>query len=154
MNGVAILFALTSAALFGFQLRSPNPARIVHPAVLAGLFYCGAGLGVALLRRLRRSDRMPAGAPEVALGRRDLPWLAGAVVSGGVAAPLLLMIGLAADAAAAASLLLTPEGAATALIARFVFGESYGPRLALGMACLITGACLLSCPARRPWTGS
>jgi drug/metabolite transporter (DMT)-like permease len=148
MNGVAILFALTSAALFG--LSTPVAKVLlesVHPAVLAGLFYCGAGLGVALLRRLRRSDLMPAGAPEVALGRRDLPWLAGAVVSGGVAAPLLLMIGLAQTPAAAASLLLTLEGAATALIARFVFGESYGPRLALGMACLVAGAALLS------WSG-
>ena len=56
----------------------------VHPAVLAGLFYCGAGLGVAMLRQLRADH---AGPREMALGRRDVPWLIGSVASGGWPAP-------------------------------------------------------------------
>jgi drug/metabolite transporter (DMT)-like permease len=146
MSKMAILFAFGSAALFGL---STPAAKIllgsVHPAMLAGLFYCGAGLGVAVLRLLRAAGHTRTG--DVALGRRDVPWLVGAVVCGGVAGPLLLMIGLAQTQAATASLLLAFEGAATALIARLVFRESYGLRLVLGMACLVAGAATLA------WSG-
>ena len=75
MNRQAVLYALASAALFG--LSTPAAKLLVgsvHPVVLGGLLYCGAGGGVALLRRL-----LPAGvlgAPEVTLTRAQLPWLA------------------------------------------------------------------------------
>jgi drug/metabolite transporter (DMT)-like permease len=146
MSKIAILFAIGSAALFG--LSTPAAKLLlgsVHPAMLAGLFYCGAGLGVAVLRLLRAAGHTRT--REVALKRRDVPWLVGAVVSGGVVGPLLLMIGLAQTQAATASLLLAFEGAATALIARLVFRESYGIRLMLGMACLVAGAATLA------WSG-
>ncbi|MDT3684954.1 MAG: hypothetical protein RO009_07925 [Pseudorhodoplanes sp.] len=78
MNRTAVLYALISAALFG---ASTPAAKIlvgtVQPAVLAGLLYCGAGLGIALLRRALPS--LVPGAPEVALTRTELPWLAGAL---------------------------------------------------------------------------
>jgi drug/metabolite transporter (DMT)-like permease len=54
------------------------------------------------------------------------------------------MFGLAHTDAATASLLLTLEGAATVLIAWFVFKENFDRRIALGMALLIAGALLLS----------
>ena len=148
MNGTAILFAFVSAALFG--LSTPAAKALLdsmHPAVLAGLLYCGAGIGVALLRRLRARSIGGTRAREVALGRHDVPWLAGAIVSGGVAGPLLLMIGLAQTSAASASLLLTFEGAATALIAWLFFGENYGSRLVLGLIFLLAGGAALA------WSG-
>jgi drug/metabolite transporter (DMT)-like permease len=145
MGQMAILFALGSAALFGL---STPAAKIllgsVHPAMLAGLLYCGAGLGVGALRLLRKKN---IGRPEVALVRRDVPWLIAAICIGGIVGPLLLLIGLAQTQAATASLLLAFEAAATALIARLVFGESYGPRLILGMTFLIAGAATLA------WSG-
>jgi hypothetical protein len=52
------------------------------------------------------------------------PWLAGAVASGGVVGPILLVIGLARTDATTASLPLTLEGAATALMA-----NAFGPTL-------------------------
>ena len=91
---------------------------------------------------------MPSVAPEVPLARSDVPWLTGAIVSGGVIGPLLLMFGLARTDAAAASLLLTLEGAATALMAWFVFHENFDRRIALGMLCLVLGAAVLS------WSGT
>ncbi len=147
MNRVAVLYALTSAALFGL---STPAAKIllgsVHPAVLAGLLYCGAGIGVALLRRLLPS--MIARAPEATLTRAQWPWLAGAIGAGGIIGPLLLMAGLARTDAAAASLLLTLEGVATALLAWFVFQENFDRRIALGMGCLVLGAVVLA------WAGA
>jgi hypothetical protein len=54
MNRAAVLYALVSATLFGV---STPAAKIligsVHPAVLAGLLYCAAGIGIAVLRRQR-----------------------------------------------------------------------------------------------------
>src|SRR5689334_5525166 len=94
MNRVAVLYALISAALFG--LSTPAAKALigsVHPAVLAGLLYCGAGLGIAVLRRTSLS--LVSRAPEVALSRSEVPWLAGAIVAGGGVGPLLLMAGLA-----------------------------------------------------------
>jgi drug/metabolite transporter (DMT)-like permease len=142
MNQRAVLLALLSAALFG---ASTPAAKLLlgttNPAILAGLFYCGAGLGVAVLRRAW----LPAS--EAALGRNDLPWLAGAIIAGGIVGPVLLMAGLQRTEASAASLLLTLEGVATALMAWFVFHENFGRRIALGMASIVAGAAVLS------WTG-
>ena len=149
MNRAAVLYAVISAALFGVSTPAAKVlVGAIHPAVLAGLLYCGAGVGVAVLRRIRPPASMSRVAPEAALARSDVPWLAGAIVSGGVIGPLLLLFGLARTDAAAASLLLTLEGAATALMAWFVFHENFDRRIALGMLCLVLGAAVLS------WSGT
>src|SRR5215208_8333758 len=146
MNRAAI-YALVSAALFGISTPAAKGLLgSVDPAVLAGLLYCGAGSGVATVRRF--FPLVISGAPEAKLTRSEMPWLAGAIGVGGVLGPLLLMAGLAHTAAATASLLLTLEGAATALMAWFIFHENYDRRIARGMACLVAGAALLS------WNGT
>ena len=68
-------------------------------------------------------------------------------MAGGVIGPILLMAGLARTDAATASLLLTLEGVATALMAWFIFHENFDRRIALGMACLVAGAGVLA------WSG-
>ncbi len=145
MNKVAALYALMSALLFGV---STPAAKIlvgnVDPIMLAGILYCGAGVGVAVLRRVgivRRGNTSPT------LRRADLPWLAGAIAAGGIAGPILLMAGLARTEASTASLLLALEGAATALLAWFVFHEGFDRRIVFGMLCLIAGAVVLA------WSG-
>ena len=145
MARTAVFYALVSAALFG--LSTPAAKALLgstHPAVLAGLLYCGAGLGIALLRRLVPTALASGAAPEVGLQRSDLPWLAGAIAAGGIVGPVLLMIGLTYTNAATASLLLTLEGAATVLMAWFLFHENFDRRIALGMVCLLLGAAVLS----------
>ena len=148
MNRHAVVFALLSAALFGVSTPAAKALLgTMDPSVLAGLLYCGAGIGVAILRRIAKpllASRAPIEEP---LGRADMPWLAGAIVAGGIVGPLLLMAGLSRTDAAAASLLLTLEGVATAVLAWFVFHENFDRRIALGMACLVAGAIVLS------WTG-
>lgn len=144
MNRRAVIYALLSAALFG--LSTPAAKVLlgsIDPAMLAGLLYCGAGAGVAGLRRLVRSLG-DARTRETALAKADLPWLAGAIALGGIVGPILLMLGLAYTDAAAASLLLTFEGAATALLAWFLFNENFDRRIALGMGCLVVGAGILA----------
>lgn len=148
MNHHAVILALISAALFGVSTPAAKTLLgSIDPMILAGLLYCGAGIGVAILRRIARPLLVSADANESPLGRSDVPWLAGAIAAGGIVGPLLLMFGLSRTAASTASLLLTLEGVATALLAWFVFHENFDRRIAAGMACLVSGAVVLS------WTG-
>jgi drug/metabolite transporter (DMT)-like permease len=84
---------------------------------------------------------------ETSLALADLPWLASAIVSGGVAGPILLLIGLRLTPASSASLLLNLEGVFTAVLAWFVFKENVDRRIAMGMTAIIGGGLLLS------WSG-
>ena len=124
MNVKAIFYALASAALFG--LSTPAAKALLgslHPVALAGLLYCGAGVGAALLRR----TIVPGG--EAALSRAQVPYLGAAMVAGGMVGPILLMVGLARTEATTASLLLSLEGVATALLAWCVFREGFDRRM-------------------------
>ena len=135
--------ALGSAVLFGLSApASKLLLGVVDPWLLAALLYLGSGVGLALYRLARRlTSPTPAEAP---IGRRHLPWLAGAIVCGGVVGPVLLMFGLASGSATQAALLLNLEGVFTALLAWFVFRENFDARIALGMAAIAAGAAVLS----------
>jgi drug/metabolite transporter (DMT)-like permease len=149
MNRAAVLAALASAALFGVSTPAAKALLgVVHPVILAGLFYCGAGIGIALLRALAALGLDAPAARQQPLARQDYGWLAGAIALGGIVGPVLLMLALARTPAATASLLLTIEGAATALLAWFVFHENFDRRIALGMASLVAGAATVS------WSGT
>src|SRR6266496_2760761 len=149
MNPAAVFAALASAALFG--VSTPAAKALlggVRPVILAGLFYCGAGIGIALLRALAAPILNAPAARQQPLARRDYRWLAGAIALGGIAGPVLLMLGLSRTPAATASLLLTVEGAATALLAWFVFHENFDRRIVVGMTCVVAGAATVS------WSGT
>lgn len=139
-NNPGVLAALGAALLFGagtpFAKLLLGP---VSPWLLAGLLYLGSGIGLAIWRAAGRTEtsRMPAA---------EAGWLGGAVISGGMIAPALLMWGLAHMPASGASLLLNAEGVLTALIAWFVFRENFDRRIALGMALIVAGALVLSWP--------
>ncbi len=111
--------------------------------MLAGLLYLGSGIGLGayVLARHLLGTRRKHSTP---LTRSDLPWLAGAVLSGGILAPLLLMWGLMRTPASTTSLLLNLEGVLTALIAWMVFRENLGLRVLLGLLAIIGGAVVLS----------
>jgi drug/metabolite transporter (DMT)-like permease len=144
MNFSAIFCALAAAALFG--ISTPLAKALlgsVDPWLMAGLFYLGSGIGLAAVRTTLARWRPRT---EQAVAGHDIPWLAGAILFGGVIGPILLMVGLVHTTAATASLLLTFEGAATALIAWFGFRENFDRRIALGMLAIIAGAAILSWP--------
>ena len=75
MDRHAVVLALLSAALFG--VSTPAAKALlgeISPTILAGLLYCGAGIGIAILRRVRARASGEAGlsrtGPAVA-GRRN-----------------------------------------------------------------------------------
>jgi drug/metabolite transporter (DMT)-like permease len=137
-RGIAL--ALASAALFGASTPLAKALiGAVDPLWLAGLLYAGSGLGLTLVLLLR-SARRKIGA--LALPRADLPWLAGAIVSGGIIAPVLFTLGLRQASGAAASLLGNLENVMTVTLAWLVFREHRSARVVIGMAAIV-GSCVV-----------
>ncbi len=140
VSGISAAFV--SALLFGASTPFAKfLLNDISPWLLAGLLYLGAGIGLGLLGLLRRGVRAK-------LSANEWPWLLGAIASGGVIGPVLLMVGLTGASGSTASLLLNAEGVFTALLAWFVFRENFDRRIALGMIAIVAGAVVLS------WSGT
>ena len=138
--------ALMAAALFGASAPlAKSLLSSIPPQLLAGLLYLGSGSGLLVYRLARRR------ASEAPLRRADRPWLASAIALGGVAGPLLLMIGLSRTPASGASLLLNLEAVFTALVAWFVFRENVDRRIAFGMLAIVAGGVVLTWESHASW---
>ncbi|MBA3006338.1 MAG: EamA family transporter [Proteobacteria bacterium] len=132
--------ALGAALLFG--AGTPIAKLLlnsVSPWLLAGLLYFGSGVGLTIYRKLIHTQTGR-------LSRADIPWLAGAILAGGIIGPVLLMMGLTGMTASSASLLMNAEGVFTALLAWFIFKENISYQIALGMTTIVAGAVILSWP--------
>ncbi len=141
MRGVP--YALAAAALFGAS--TPLAKLLVGqmpPILLAGLLYLGSGIGLAILWVVR--SRLLGRSHEAPLRAADVPWLAGAILSGGVVGPVLLMIGLSLTPGSTSSLLLNMEAVFTAALAWLAFRENYDARIVLGMVVIVLGGVVLS----------
>lgn len=142
------LQAFAAALLFGAS--APLGKLLlgqVEPVLLAAFLYLGSGLGV-LLFKLVLVAWSPQGQQEARLVRSDYCWLFGAVLAGGVLAPILLLFSLRETPASTASLLLNFESVATALIAAVVFQEAMSRRAVAVILAVTVGSILLS------WDGS
>ena len=140
-----VWYALLAAALFGAS--TPFAKLLVGhtgPVALAALLYLGSGIGLLACFIVRSFARRAGDQPPAGLTRADLPWLGGAIASGGVAGPVLLMLGLTMTPASSASLLLNMEGVLTALLAWFVFKENFDRRIFIGMLLIVAAGVLLS----------
>src|SRR6266566_9365409 len=92
LNQLGVRAAFGAALLFG--AGTPLAKLLLHsvnPWLLAGLLYLGSGIGLTLYRWVTR-------ALSVRLLWHEAPWLAGAILSGVVVGPVLLMLGLDRDA--------------------------------------------------------
>src|SRR5260370_32061365 len=107
----------------------------------AGPPWAGWGVGHGVCVAARGLIWPAAERPRFAPG--DYKWLAGAVITGGVIGPVLLMLALAASSASSVSLLLNLESVFTALLAWFVFRENFDRRLMLGMSLIVCGGVIL-----------
>src|SRR5438105_26566 len=140
-----IASALGAAVLFGASTPiAKTLVGEVPPVLLAGLLYAGSGLGLAVGLIVRRIAHGASSTSFVWPPGRDVMWLAGAILLGGVLGPVLLMLGLTSTAASVSALLLNLEAVFTALLAWFVFRENFDRRIAAGMALIVTGGLVLS----------
>jgi drug/metabolite transporter (DMT)-like permease len=135
-SGYAIGFI--AAVLFG---ASAPVSKVllddVGPQMLAGLLYLGAFLAVAPF------VRFGAGRSEARLRRSDVPLLTGIIVTGGIAAPVLLMLGLERVTGVAGSLLLNLEGPLTLVVGIVVLHEYLGRRAGLGTFVILIGSAFI-----------
>lgn len=138
-----VIYAAFAAALFG---ASTPFAKLLlgetAPVMLAALLYLGSGLGLSLWLLVKR--KFGGKSTEASLKKADVPWLLGAILAGGIIAPIMLLFGLNLTAASTASLLLNLEGVLTAVLAWFVFKENFDRRIAFGMAFITVGGVVLS----------
>lgn len=140
-----ITSALLAAALFGASTPFAKAlmGERTPPLLMAGMLYFGSGIGLSCWIAMR-AIMLPRGRETASIPMGDAPWLAGAVLAGGVLGPVLLMTGLSMVPAASASLLLNMEGVLTAVLAWFVFRESFDKRVFLGMVLIVAAGMLLS----------
>lgn len=144
MPMIGVVYALSSALLFGaITPLSKVLLCEIHPLLLAGLFYLGSGLGLTVFCIIR-AYRTKSNKKELSFARVDLCWLAGAIVTGGMLAPVLLLFALQSAQASTTSLFLNLESIFTALVAWFVFKENFDKKLVLGMFSIFAGGVLLS----------
>jgi len=109
----------------------------VEPILLAGLLYLGAATGLWLHRWL--SPR----SAEAGIGRKDWPALAGVVLSGGVAGPVLMLMGLSRVSGLSGALLLNLEAPFTMALAVLLFREHMGRTAIIAALAICSGAVLL-----------
>lgn len=146
-----IIQALLAALLFG---ASAPLAKIllgqIDPVPLAAFLYLGSGTGLLAYQLIINIiDEEKKG--EAPLSKKDFPWLLGAILFGGVVAPIILMTSLKITPASTAALLLNFEGVSTTLIALFFFKESIGKKVWIAVICITAASILLSWDFTNQW---
>ena len=146
-----IFQAFIAAFLFG---ASAPFAKILlgemPPVLLASFLYLGSGIGLLIYKLVQRIG-FTNSYKEAEIGKKDWPWLFAATISGGIAAPIVLMVSLKQTPAATASLLLNFEGVATALIAVLAFKESVGKRIWSAVFLITLASVFLSMDLTGTW---
>ncbi len=141
-NRKSIVYAVLAALLYGMSTPLLKPLTgAVDAAMLSGLLYLGAGLGMAAMGAGQRALGRPRA--EARLSRADLPAAAAMVVLD-IAAPVALMAGLARGSAAEAALLGNFEIVSTSLVAALLFREAVGLRQWAVIALVCVASAMLS----------
>ena len=137
-----IMQALLAALFFGASAPiSKLLLGDVPPILMAAFLYLGSGTGISLIKLYQR---LMSNQKEAGIKRPDVGWLTGAIISGGILAPILLMISLKNTPASTASLLLNFEGVGTTLIALFFFHESISRRALAAIFAITIASVFLS----------
>lgn len=148
-----IIQALLAALLFG---ASSPLAKIllgeVAPVPLAAFLYLGSGIGLLIYQMIKAIGKdKDKGLKEAPLSQKDTLWLIGAVIFGGVIAPIISMTSLKITPASTASLLLNFEGIATTLIAVMFFKEGITRRMWVAILFITCASVLLSWDFSNQW---
>lgn len=137
-----ILQALLAALFFGASAPiSKLLLGDVSPILMAAFLYLGSGTGISLIKL---TQRLTSNQKEAGIKSPDVKWLAAAIISGGILAPIILMVSLKNTPASTASLLLNFEGAGTTLIALFFFRESISRRALVAIFAITLASIFLS----------
>ena len=147
----SLLLALLAAILFG--MSAPLSKLLlgeIDPIVLAAFLYLGSGIGLLIIKIIRTAIKS-ANNNEAKLVKTDIKWLAGATLSGGIIAPIILLYSLDATPAATASLLLNFESVATTILAAIVFKEAVSRSAWWAIVLITVASVLLSINLESTW---
>jgi len=145
LEKIPLVFIIISASLFGISMPLAKLlVKDIPPVALAGLLYLGVFAGLSLYSFVRRKRTTDPDKKVAMLERKDFPWIAGAVIIGGIIGPISMMMGLTLVSGFSASLLLNLEGLATAMIAIFFFKENAGKRFWLALVCMTIAGVFLT----------
>lgn len=137
---IATGFAILAAALYAINVPFSKLLMLhVGPTMMAAFLYLGAGLGLLIYSGVGRA--LGKETIREPLTKKELPYTAAMVVLD-IAAPILLMLGIARTNSANVSLLNNFEIVATSLIAFFVFKEVLSRRLCTAIL-LVTAASVI-----------
>jgi drug/metabolite transporter (DMT)-like permease len=143
MKTKAQIYGIIAAALFGASAPfSKLMLSNISPLQLAGVLYLGSGFSLLVIKLIKNASYTTDNSAK--LEKKDFPWLAGAVVSGGILAPICLLFGLSITPAATASILLNFEAVATALIATLFFHEHLGKKVIYALILLTLASLILT----------
>ena len=138
----ATAFAILAAAFYALSIPiSKLLLRHLAPTMLAAFLYLGAGLGMMLCGIVGKSFEKAQ--KKERLTKKELPYTIAMVVLD-IAAPVLLMFGIAETNSANVSLLSNFEIVATSVIALLLFREVVSKRLWFAIALLTAASILLS----------
>lgn len=136
------VLALFSAFLFGISpVLIKGISGELPPILMAGILYLGSGLGLLSLRLIRRESIFNS--LRIISGQQKLQ-LVGAIVFGGILAPICLTYGIFYSSAFQVSALLNLETVATTVLAGLIFREHIGGRVWFGKALIVIGAVFIS----------
>jgi len=142
VNFSFVIQALLAALFFGASAPiSKLLLGDVSPVLMAAFLYLGSGTGISPIKLYQR---LTSNQKEAGIKSPDVMWLAGAIISGGILAPIILMISLKNTPASTASLLLNFEGVGTTLIALFFFRESISRRALAAIFAITLASIFLS----------
>lgn len=148
---IPIFQAIIAALLFGASAPfAKSLLGDIEPVSLAGFLYLGSGLILLIIKVVQKAIIKNI-ASEARLERADLGWLAGAILAGGIGAPIVQLFGLRSTPGATASLLLNFESVATTLIAALVFKEQVGRRALRAILLITLASILLSVNINQGW---
>jgi drug/metabolite transporter (DMT)-like permease len=128
--------ALALGAALAFGATTPLVQRFgrgLGPFATAAILYAGSAAFAAVSPRRRAAP----------LRRSDVPRLVGVTLLGAVLAPIALAWGLQRTSGVVASLLLNLEVLFTVVLARLVWAERVGPRVAAALGATLIGGVLL-----------
>lgn len=139
---------LAALAAVAFGITTPIIARFgrgVGPLSTAALLYAGAAVMALGLRLVARTRQAP-------VRRQDLRRLVPIAIVGAAIAPTLLAWGLQRSGGTSGALLLNLEAVFTVALARLLYREPIGPRVAIAVAAMALGGIALTLDAMQATT--
>jgi drug/metabolite transporter (DMT)-like permease len=142
---IVVGVTLAALAAVAFGVTTPVVAwsgRGVGPFTTAAILYLGAAAASLALRLVGRRSEAP-------LRRTDAGRLIAVAIAGGAIAPTLLAWGLQRSGPTLGALLLNLEAVFTVLLARAVYREPIGARVAIAVVAMAAGGAALTLDAWR-----